>query len=100
MYTFESATLSASNYAYDTFGPMKIGDIMFQVQPAVATDGVDLTSGFFNPGVDAILDAANNSVGAVFGSAAVNLFAPEPGAATLLGLGLVGLVVAGRRKRG
>jgi hypothetical protein len=99
VYTFESATLSASNYAYDTFGPMKIGDIMFEVQPAVATDGVDAMSGFFNPGVDAILDAANNSVGAVFGGAAVNLFGPEPGTATLLGLGLLGLAVAGRRTR-
>jgi hypothetical protein len=99
VYTFESATLSASNYAYDTFGPMKIGEIWFEVQPAVATDGIDITSGFFNPGVDAILDAANNSIGAVFGDARVDAFAPEPGTATLLGLGLLGLTLAGRRNR-
>jgi hypothetical protein len=65
--------------------------------------GSDLFSGLFNTGVDDVLNNLNGVIPSgslVFNGATVNGGAiPEPGTASLLGLGLVGLVLAGRRAR-
>jgi len=63
-----------------------------------AGDAVTISS-FFNPGIDDFL----NSSWAVIPQSSILLnsatvIIPEPGTASLLGLGLLGLVVAGRRR--
>jgi hypothetical protein len=97
VYTFEAGTLGSG--LLGTFGPMKIGEIWFEVQSSVGTDGADVASGFFVPGVDAAYSNGGLPVAMNFGNAAVDLWGPEPGTATLLGLGLLGLTLAGRRNR-
>ena len=65
-------------------------------------DGVDVFSGLFNGLFDGIYDGDNNPVSAIiFGTATLNPTPaiPEPGTVSLLGLGLVGLVLASRRRR-
>jgi hypothetical protein len=80
----------------------RVGFVTFVINGAL-TDGADIFSGAFNTGVDGIFDGLNNDLvlgGQVnFGTATVNAPIPEPGTVSLLGLGLVGLVVAGRRNR-
>jgi hypothetical protein len=97
VYTFEAGTLG--NGLLGSFGPLKIGEVWFQVQSAVGTDGADVASGFFNVGTDGAFDNNSLPVAMNFGNAAVDLWGPEPGTATLLGLGLLGLTLAGRRNR-
>ena len=97
VYTFEAGTLG--NGLLGSFGPLKIGEVWFQVQSAVGTDNADVASGFFNAGTDGAFDNTSSPVAMNFGNAAVDLWGPEPGTATLLGLGLLGLTLAGRRNR-
>ena len=97
VYTFEAGTLG--NGLLGSFGPLKIGEVWFVVQSAVGTDDADVASGFFNVGTDGAFDNVSAPVAMNFGSAAVDLWGPEPGTAALLGLGLIGLAVAGRRSR-
>ena len=96
IFTFEAGTLG--NGVAASFGQFKIGEIFFTVQTP-ADDGIDLSSGFFNTGADAAFDNAGNAVAMTFNSAAVDRWGPEPGTSTLLGLGLLGLILAGRRAR-
>jgi hypothetical protein len=96
VYTFEAGTLG--NGLLASFGAFQIGEITFTVNSSVATNGADNFSGFLNAGFDGAYDNVGSAVTMNFNSAAVNAI-PEPGTAILLGLGLVSLAVAGRRKR-
>jgi len=59
--TFEAQYSPGVGGVFDTFGPFRMGEIVFVVNDSVAADGVDIASGFFNPGIDAALD---NVIGA------------------------------------
>jgi hypothetical protein len=96
VYTFEAGTLGSG--VLNTFGAFMIGEINFTVNTPV-NGGPTLNPGFFRSGVDAAYSNAGTPVTMSFNGAAVDTFGPEPGTTVLLGLGLVSLAMAGRRKR-
>jgi hypothetical protein len=77
----------------------RIAQVFFDVNGAI-TDGADVFSGLFNTPFDQIYGPGGvlPESELVFGTATLNLV-PEPGTVSLLGLGLVGLILAGRRSR-
>jgi len=96
--TFNSGVLSGPLFL--PVGSYAIGTARFTYNGG-STDGNDVFVGLFNTGVDDVLNNLNTVIAPgtmVFGGAEVN-FIPEPGTASLLGLGLIGLVLAGRRAR-
>jgi hypothetical protein len=90
--TYEAAAFSAVNPG----GPFLIGTVTFHV--AGAGNAV-VQSGLFNAGIDGILTPSFPTGGTptTFNSAFLTIV-PEPGTAALLGLGLMGLGFAGRRR--
>jgi hypothetical protein len=77
------------------------GVVVFTTNPAnVSTDGDDVFSGVFNPGIDAVFNNANLIINEIaYSQASVNTVAvPEPGIVALLGVGVGALLLAGRRR--
>jgi hypothetical protein len=83
----------------------QMGTVVWKVTGNVTQDGADVVSGLLAKGIDGWYDGAYQPVPGsmlAFNSATVNSAAslvPEPGTASLLGLGLLGLVLAGCRSR-
>ena len=104
--TYESGSIATPLPGPATTGfsaPYVVGTIVWQVN-SPTTDGDDIFVGAFNSGVDGTFNSdipgvnLNNSIDFQGASVNVNVI-PEPGTASLLGLGLVGLILAGRRGR-
>ena len=79
----------------------QVGTVVWHVNAGANTDGVDILSGLFAGAANGFGGAGYNDIDPntlVFNGASVNVV-PEPGTAALLGFGLVGLILAGRRNR-
>lgn len=91
--SYEAASLSNGPVA----GTLTLGSVVVKVTSNVATDGDDVAF-VLRPGVDGLLDNANATTDATFGSAAVNV--PEPTLLMMIGVGAPMLGwLAGRRER-
>ena len=112
--SYESAAfvgvLPANGVAYTVGTSTATAPALYRVGQAYFTvngvfplvDGADIFSGAFNGLFDVWVDGDNNVIPSntiVFGTATVNPATPEPGTVSLLGLGLLGLVLASRRSR-
>jgi hypothetical protein len=99
-----SAAYSIGTHTATAPARYRIGQIFFTATGNTAALGVaDIFSGSFNlPGIiDVIIDGNGTEISQgtiIYGNATFNVV-PEPGTVSLLGLGLVGLVLAGRRAR-
>jgi hypothetical protein len=111
--SFDSGTVLSTNlpatgvaYTVGTFtatapASYRVAQAFFTVNAGGAwTDGADVFSGEFNGLADISTNGLNQIITLNFDTASVNgQVIPEPGTVSLLGLGLVGLVLAGRRSR-
>jgi hypothetical protein len=91
--TFEAGTFAAG----PTTGPFLAGVVHF-VASDPKDDGIDVTPGFFNTGIDAMFNNAGGQASVQFVGASVAV--PEPTTALLLVPGLAGLAALRRRKLG
>jgi len=94
------AAYSVGTYTATSPANYRVGQVFFTTNGATL-DGADVFMGLFNGVFDDIFDGDGNVIAPaniVFGTATLNAI-PEPGTVSLLGLGLVGLVLAGRRSR-
>ncbi|MDP6978201.1 MAG: PEP-CTERM sorting domain-containing protein, partial [Myxococcota bacterium] len=87
--------------AYGFFGTSKTGDgnpaLVGTVTIQADATGAFHGGGFQMPGVDGFLGSSATGLATVIGGQFTVV--PEPGTALLLGAGLSGLAIAGRRKR-
>jgi hypothetical protein len=92
----QALTWEAISFGPGGVGTFFVGSISFHVE-----NGPDTTvdPGFWNAGVDGMSSFAGGTVPVNFNSASVIHQTPEPASAALLGLGLLGLGLAGWRAR-
>lgn len=82
-----------------TPGGYQMGTVVWKINAGVNSDGADIISGLHINPIDGIADGDDRDMRArvLFNSATVNLI-PEPATASLLGLGLLALVLLRRRR--
>jgi len=108
----ESGSVTANNlprngvaYSVGTFtatapATYRVAQVFFIVTANGGIDGADVFSGMFNGLADVTSNGNAQVVAFNYGDATLNMPPiPEPGTVSLLGLGLLGLVLAGRRGR-
>jgi hypothetical protein len=82
-------------------GGYTIGTVVWKVNAGTGDNSASAVVGYLNPGVDGLGGSGFNNIStsALFHGATIVNVVPEPGTAALIGFGLVGLVLAGRRNR-
>jgi hypothetical protein len=76
-------------------GTYRLGTIVWDTSGVTGSEAISITGVIVGAVINGVITDVSASV--VKGSHGINII-PEPGTASLLGLGLVGLILAGRRK--